>query len=231
MAEVTQDLWTTVYCPSTSKQGWDQTVAINISTIIFDLGGVLVELGDFPVQDAWWPDNATSPLLSSGAMSAWLQSDLVQAFETGKLNAQDFADQFIDRYQLNVTRDTFITALRAWPVAAFPGTTDLLVALREHYTVGLFSNINELHWGRVMHEMGLEGHFDHMYASHLIGRAKPAISSFDYIISDLNTKPEHILFLDDNSINVAAAAQAGIHAVQVAGPTAVRATLADWGLL
>ncbi len=235
-------------------------MAINIDTIIFDLGGVLIELGDFPIRAEWWPENAnnqnannafaasqgstehtdnrlatptssTEATLKAVLGAAWLQSELVQAFETGTLSAQDFATQFIEQHQLNVERDTFITALQAWPTQAFPGATDLLVTLRKHYTIGLFSNINELHWDRVMHEMGLFGHFDHQYASHLIGRAKPATSSFEYIISDLQKQPEQILFLDDNALNVAAAASTGIHAVQVAGLDAVRSALTQLNLL
>lgn len=207
-------------------------MAINIDTIIFDLGGVLVELGEFPIKNDWWPKDTNSALAHGATVSAaWLQSDLVQAFETGKLRATEFAEQFIAEHRLSVDTDTFITELRAWPTRTFPGATELLTSLRTHYRIGLFSNINELHWCRVMDEMGLAGHFDHEYASHLIGRAKPAITSFEHIISDLNRQPEQILFLDDNIINVDAAAQTGICARQVMGVTGVTATLAELGLI
>ena len=48
-------------------------------------------------------------------------------------------------------------------------------------------------------------------------KAKPDLDIFHDVIKDLNVKPENILFLDDNLMNIDASKKVGINGHQVKG--------------
>lgn len=195
-------------------------------TIVFDLGGVLIEAGDFPINMEWQRDpNDVKPDLAY-----WVASETGKDYEKGLLSTLDFANRFIEEANLNVSSEEFIDAFRQWPIGPYPGVHQFLHELRQHYTVALFSNINELHWDRVLIEMDMKDRFDHYFASHLIKRAKPDVSSFEFIASELNVVTEKIVFLDDNAANVAGANQAGFSAHHVKGFDEAKAQLEKLGI-
>ena len=59
---------------------------------------------------------------------------------------------------------------------------------------------------------------------------KPDADYFCHVIAALGVPAERVLFVDDNALNVEAAAGLGIVARHVAGLDGVRATLAALGL-
>lgn len=54
--------------------------------------------------------------------------------------------------------------------------------------------------------------FDAVYASHLIGLAKPDPAFYRHILGAENRHPGETVFVDDTDINVVAAREAGVHA-------------------
>lgn len=185
--------------------------AQSISTLIFDIGGVLVELGEFPIKPQWQRET------SGHDLTQWLKSEIAQAFEKGEISPAEFGDRFIRENDLQVSTKEFLAHFEQWPKGLYPDVIEALMQLRSKVTLGVFSNTNELHWGRLMHEMGLEGKFDHYFASHLLGFAKPDIEAFQMLCQRLEVSPESILFLDDSPVNIAAAKNANWQARQVDG--------------
>lgn len=68
-----------------------------------------------------------------------------------------------------------------------------------------------------MNEMNLGPAFHYHFASHLMGKVKPDIEAFDYVVAELGVLPSSILFFDDNQMNVEAAQKVGMNATQVIG--------------
>jgi putative hydrolase of the HAD superfamily len=68
-----------------------------------------------------------------------------------------------------------------------------------------------------MNEMELGPAFDYHFASHLMGKVKPDIDAFDYVVNALAVPASKILFFDDNELNVEAAQQVGMNAIRVVG--------------
>lgn len=202
----------------------------NINTLIFDIGGVLVQLGDFPVKSAW-QTASDNTVTDHKDLTKWLRSDLAQAFEQGKISPQEFAKSFIADNQLSVSVDDFLEHFTQWPESIFPDAHDTLDALKGRYTLGVFSNTNELHWDRLLNQFELGGRFDHYFASHLLGFAKPAISSFEMLADKMAVAPGNILFFDDSPINVEAARKANWNAEQVLGFQEAIAVMTRYGLM
>lgn len=196
-----------------------------IKVILFDLGGVLVELDGPPLKAHW----LKREISLEENWRLWAQSRLVEVFESGHISASEFAKGLIDELQLSVSEEVLIREFAAWPKGLFPGAEAWLKSLRQHYVLACYSNTSELHWPRLLEEMKLDSLLDHCFASFLLTCYKPAREGFDRIVEQLQVRSEEILFLDDNVANVEAARTAGLHAVHVKGLQGAQMALASLG--
>lgn len=184
-----------------------------ISHLVFDLGGVIVELNGTPIRDEWIAGVNTSESI----WQRWLTSQAPRLFESGRIGKDEFAAMIVGELSLDVSARDFLEHFTSLPIGPYPGAIELLHSLKERYTTALFSNSNVIHWERKMGEMNLEGAFHYHFASHILGKVKPDEEAFQEIISTLGVPESRILFFDDNQMNVDAAKSAGLHAVRVNG--------------
>ena len=191
-----------------------------IEIIMFDLGGVLIELGTSPIHPNWINDKNRT------AINEWFASDLVFNFEKGLCSAHEFINRFQRDLNINASNDEIKDYFTQWPIGIFPGVQDLLKTLRPHYTLAILSNTNELHWPRITGEFGILDFFTFAFASHQLKMAKPETSIFKHVIAEMKTAPDKILFLDDKQENIKAAQDLGIQCLQVAGIKEVQTALA-----
>jgi len=201
--------------------------AARIDAILFDLGGVLIELAGVEQMLAWCPDLPSTDEL----WRRWLHSSAVRRYETGSATRAAFADEIVREFGLPVDADTFLRAFAHWPRALYPGATALLAELAPRHRLASVSNTNEFHWERFQREWSLGAHFHYNFPSHEVGRLKPDADYFTHVIEALDVPAARVLFVDDNALNVAAATRLGIVARRVAGVDGLRATLAALGLL
>ena len=199
----------------------------DIDVVLFDLGGVLIELAGVEKMLEWSRDVATTDDL----WRRWLHSDAVRRFETGRIGRDDFARALIDEFGLPVPADEFLAAFTWWPRAVLPGAHALVAAVRRRYRVASVSNTNEIHWDRFSNAWLLHEQFDHNFPSHLVGKLKPDAEYFAHVVEALAVRPERVLFIDDNAINVEGAARVGLHARRVVGVDGARAAFVELGLL
>jgi glucose-1-phosphatase len=200
--------------------------APRIDAVLFDLGGVLIELVGVERMLEWAPGLGGTDEL----WRQWLQSPAVRRYETGNGSRDEFADGVIAEFGLPVDRDAFLAEFAWWPRTLFAGVDALLSSLAPRYTLASLSNTNELHWERFSREWSLPGRFHHNFPSHAVGKLKPDAEYFLHVLDALGVPPERTLFVDDNAINVAAAAKLGIVARRAVGPEGVRTVLAALGL-
>jgi putative hydrolase of the HAD superfamily len=198
-----------------------------IRVVLFDVGGVLVELSGVPTMLAWMGDRASPEEL----WKMWLTSPTVRAFETGRVTPEAFADQLIAEMALPVGRNRLLEEFTRWPRDLFPGTLELISRVPRRYTRATLCNSNALHWPRMMNEMGLAPAFDHHFASHLMGKIKPDEDVFHHVTATLACRAEEVLFLDDNQLNVEAAKRVGMQAFQAKGITAAEQILKVAGVM
>ena len=194
--------------------------------LLFDLGGVVVELAGGPIDDAWIAGEHTR----EDVWRLWLTSDAPRAFESGRTAPDAFARAVVDELGLSVSPEVFLEHFLHLPVGPFPGALDLLHALKPRYRTGIFSNSNALHWPRKMGEMRLDDAVHDHFASHLIGHVKPDPEGFERVLATWDVDPARILFLDDNALNVEAATAAGFRAARVVGLDAAKGALRDAGV-
>jgi glucose-1-phosphatase len=199
----------------------------NTKILLFDLGGVLVELGGMSTMLDWIGNELNEDEL----MEAWLKSEAVRQFESGKCSADTFADRIIAEFNLPVSRKGFIDEFKRWPSGLFPGVKKTLGQLRSQFTLVSLSNTNEIHWPVNMEGLGLVSLFDKHYPSHQTGIFKPDPEAFEQVIQGFQVDPANILFFDDSRINIESAMVLGIPSVRVKGFEAVRKVLVNRGLV
>jgi HAD superfamily hydrolase (TIGR01509 family) len=198
-----------------------------IRLLLFDVGGVLVELKGVGVILDWLANSITVDEL----WYRWLHSPAVRQFETGQIDQALFATRVIEEFDLPVSEQLFLESFAGWASRLYPGTLELLARIPASYQRALLSNSNALHWPRVMDEMGLRPAFHHHFVSFVTGRIKPDPDAFEHVLDTLGIPASQILFFDDNRLNVETAERLGLHARLVRGIEETGRALADAGIL
>jgi len=196
--------------------------------ILFDLGGVLVEVDGLTA----FQSTLGTPLSQEELWQRWLTaSTWVSTFESGQCTPEVFAAGIVAEWDLAVTAEAFLDTFRHWPRRLFPGVRDMLALLAPQCTLACLSNTNSVHWPHIRDTLGLSGLLHRYYLSHEIGHLKPARAAFEHVLTDLGCAPSRVVFLDDNQLNVDAAQAMGIQAYRTVGIAEVQTALQSLGLL
>ncbi|MFI4869157.1 MAG: HAD family hydrolase [Steroidobacterales bacterium] len=195
--------------------------------VLFDVGGVLVELSGVATLLDWLEHRITDREL----WSLWLHSPSVRAFETGRIDDRQFAAGILAELRLDIEPADFLQSFTRWPSGLYPGALQMIERIPSHYRRALLSNSNVLHWGRVLDEMGLGAVFEHQFASHLMGKIKPDAEAFEHVLECLSCHASQVLFLDDNAVNVEAARAIGMRSQLVRGVHEAQRSLQQAGII
>jgi putative hydrolase of the HAD superfamily len=195
------------------------------SVVLFDLGGVLVEVAGAARTIAW------AGMASHQALfGQLLTSEAFRQFEMGRRSPESFAQAMCAELRLPVGPATFLADFAGWPNRVLPGAPELIAAIPDDVVVACLSNNNAVHWPRLSGELGLGRLFAQQFLSHHLGMIKPDPAIYHHVIRALAVPPGAILFLDDNPANVRAALAHGIDARRVLGVADARLALRSVGL-
>jgi len=199
---------------------------MNISAVLFDIGGVLIELNGLP---------SIAKLLDSDQSlediyKYWMAAPSVIGHETGKLSTDEFAQAVVQDLRLSISPDAFMANFSSWIVGTFPDTFDLLDAIPNDIKVAALSNTSGAHWKEV-EATGLTDKIEHLFLSHEIGHLKPTVPAFQAAVDGLGIPAEEIIFFDDVLENVHAANDFGLKAHQALNPTQAKQILVEHGLV
>ncbi len=197
---------------------------LKIRVLLFDLGGVLLKLRD-PIETFGLQIDAAE------FKQQWLRSPSVRQFESGVIDVEAFARKIVAEAELPYDWQEFVRRFNAWPERLFDQTLSVLQAIPASYHRALLSNINALHWGREDIAGSLAGCFDQSFLSYQTGLTKPDREAYELVVETYDCRPDEVLFFDDNSTNVRAAADYGMQAVLTIGIGAVVETLQQRGIL
>jgi HAD superfamily hydrolase (TIGR01509 family) len=197
-----------------------------ISSILFDVGGVLVHLDGVPALSRLLDGQHTADEIQQ----IWASAPCVIAHETGKISAQEFAVGAVKDFSLSVTPDDFLADFENWVSRPFIGTFELLDALPPGLTIAALSNTSAAHWEKI-NALGLAKYFGQCLLSHEIGHLKPNSEPFQIALTALGYPASEVVFLDDSSSNIETALSMGFLAHQVNGAAQARAVLVDYGLV
>ncbi|HSD69746.1 MAG TPA: HAD family hydrolase, partial [Woeseiaceae bacterium] len=159
------------------------------AVILFDLGGVLLQLRDIGSNFGLRGDETQF-------LRSWLMSPAVRDFERGSITAEEFGRRIVGELRLPYDWREFLQRFDRWPESIYPGVPELLEELSAGYNLALLSNTNAVHWGRDDIAGILEPLFDGIFLSFRTGLLKPDRASFEQIMRHYECAAGDILFLD-----------------------------------
>lgn len=197
---------------------------MHVNTLLFDLGGVLIELGSLE------PLVSTSSQRPDEIRQNWLHSPSVRLFESGQCSDEEFAHSMISELSLDIGVVEFLETFNAWPVGVYDGAEQMLNKLSGSFGIACLSNTNAAHYDSFLSRQAILLQFERLFLSHKTGLLKPDTAAFEHVSEELGLEPSEILFFDDNPDNVQAASRAGMQAALANTPDGVINQLREFGV-
>lgn len=186
-----------------------------IEAIIFDLGGVILNL-NYELTSKAFVELGLKNFDEIYAQAA--QTKLFDEIETGKISGSHFINQLLPFLPKNTSPNKVVHAWNAM-ILDFPQhRLDFLLKLKEKYNIYLLSNTNEIHLDAVNRSLSkssnlkLDDYFTEVYLSHEIKMRKPNAEIFEFVCQQNNLIPQKTLFIDDTIIHVEGAKSIGLNA-------------------
>ncbi len=186
---------------------------MTIKTIIFDLGGVFVELDITKFFKKVFAPFQLSKPKTPFMLKFFKQSDI---YHKGQIDNQEFYELACDILNLDkdhITLTRFYDAFNSILTKVNKDMVKILEKLRksEKYKLFCLSNINQSHWDYLQNiDCHFLSYFDEILLSHEIQMLKPSPEVFEYAIKKAGCSPEEVVFIDDGRKNVQSAEKLGI---------------------
>lgn len=183
-------------------------------TIIFDLGGVLIDI-DYQATAHAFHDLGVEDF--NIHYSQFQQNSVFDAFEKGEISGQHFINKLLKVVPKGITPNQIVRAWNAM-LGNFPlKKIELLKRVGQTHKTILLSNTNDIHmpivyknWSKVS-ASPFHKTFDQVYLSFEIGKRKPDIDTFQWVLQENNLNPENTLFIDDSPQHIEGAKSVGLN--------------------
>ena len=187
-----------------------------MKAIIFDMGGVLVDLDVDSCITAFKTELEFHEIVE--ILDPCHQKGILGEMETGNISGDEFRDYVLAHSRAGATPEDVDKALGKILVGIAPYKIDMLHALSERYDIYMLSNNNPIATAaaeRMFRDGGfsMENHFRKCYISYQMKMLKPSEDFYKAVIEDIGLPAEEMLFIDDSQRNVDAANAAGLPAI------------------
>jgi HAD superfamily hydrolase (TIGR01509 family) len=194
------------------------------TSLVFDVGGVLVELRYRSFVD--YLSAAGGDLRD---LRTWAAVVGLEHHESGRLDGA----RFLERVARSVRTPLDPDELHARWLDMFAPEREMLAlvrALMAEHRVYLLSNVGDLHWGHLDASYGIASLAHGALPSYLAGSRKPDPQIYRAAEAEFGLDPGDTVFIDDLAENVLAARGCGWRAIEHRSPAETRAALAALGI-
>ena len=198
-----------------------------ISTIFFDIGGVLL-------TDGWGHDSrraAAKQFDLDWAEYSDRHEKVAHAIETNRLTLERYLDRTIFYKPRSFMRDEFRDFIfaQSQPHAASIEIVKQLSDSRKYIMATLNNEILELNVFRI-EKFGLRAIFPVFFSSCFLGIRKPDEAIYRTALQVTQRKPEECLFIDDREVNLECPRELGIATILFRDPEQLKSELKQMGL-
>lgn len=205
-----------------------------IKNIIFDLGGVILDIDENIVYKELEKMGISTTELAHSKEFV----DIMSRFDTGIITAPTFRKRMKALVgQEKMTDQKFDSIWNAMLLDIPRERIEAIEQVKKHYKIFLMSNTNVIHYDLYVRDLQLRfgyNEFDELFhksyfsfAEHL---EKPDPRFFELILDHEGLVPEETLFIDDSAKNIAAAKAMGINTYHISRDELVR-NLFSYGVL
>lgn len=202
-----------------------------IKNIIFDLGGVLLNLDFERTFRAF--EKLGIPDFQQYFQQAY-SNPLFARLETGNCTPNEFFEGFRMATGTTHSDEAIADAWNAMLLDFRIPTMDYLSSLGKNYRLFLLSNTNAIHleafrsiFFRQFGHHGFDDYFEKAWYSHELGLRKPDAACFEKVLDIHALLPAETLFVDDTSPNTEAAGRLSIATCLLKKDEVVEAVLPD----
>ena len=200
-----------------------------VKNIIFDLGGVLINL-DYQLTRKAFENLGVANF--NDLYTQHHANPLFEQLEVGAIEPEAFYEALRVATGLTLTNSQIETAWNAMLLDFPVDRLEWLSQIKNKYNIYLFSNTNAIHYNsfiniyrKVAPQLGLDINFEHFfkkaYYSHTLGQRKPEVAAFEAVIQDAKLDPTQTLFVDDTLLNIEGAQKAGLQTIFLCGGVTV----------
>lgn len=207
----------------------------DIRNIIFDLGGVIINLDQARTIAAF---DRISYMPFESLYNPATQDELFNRMDKGEISNAEFFDTLRKALRFEGPEEEMVKAWNAMLLDVPEERLDLLVEMKQRYRTFLLSNTCEPHITAFEHDLyirhgvrNFNDYFDKVYYSCRIGMRKPDKEIFEFVLKENKLQPEQTVFIDDSVQHVRAAGEAGINSYLLPKNTEVADLLSELGLL
>ena len=183
-----------------------------IKNIIFDFGGIIVDLDKQAAVHAF----EALGFEAHAYINDYVQDGVFALMETGEMSPDEFCTYVRKKVGADVKDEEIFRAWNKMLVGIPACRMQTIRNLRTDYRTYMLSNTNAMHWAyscrELMASTGLEmgDCYDRIFLSLQMHLAKPDERIFRKVLSEAGLKPEETLFVDDSSENCRMAESLGI---------------------
>ena len=193
-----------------------------IKNIIFDLGGVIINLSVEKTHQAF---ATLSGLPVTEIKTRVHHGVFFHEFEKGLISDEEFREHLRESLDMKVTDAQLDQAWNAMLLDIPLSRILLLEKLKATYNIFLLSNTNNIHlqfFNGIVRQLtgkpAIDYYFHGSFYSHLVKMSKPDVEIYHHVLSQHSLLPQETIFLVDNKDNLAGANKVGIHTFHVEQP-------------
>ncbi|MFW9901036.1 MAG: HAD family hydrolase [Candidatus Thorarchaeota archaeon] len=188
---------------------------MKVKAIIFDLGGVVVNLDFSNFYNRVITQSPLNKPQTPIMLEFFRQSDI---YHQGNMTDDEFYQLACDLLQVCMVDQTeFYKAFNSIISDINLNVIDLIKKIRDtnKYKLIALSNVNSSHWDFILKKnWDFLDYFHDFILSHEIHLIKPDPEIFKYAIQKAGCKPQQIVFIDDGLNNIRSAKQLGIFGIK-----------------
>jgi epoxide hydrolase-like predicted phosphatase len=196
-----------------------KSILNNLSTIIFDLGGVLINLDTSRSVNSF---GRLSGLSEEEVYAKFLDDGWSYAFEKGEIDSATFRNEVRKSLGVEISDNQIDQAWNEMLLDIPSSRLQMVADLRNKYQLFVLSNTNAIHIETFNRKVAaltnggiITDYFDKVYYSNELGMRKPDTEIFSFVIDENNIKPQETLFIDDMEDNIIGAQSVGLKTVHL----------------
>lgn len=184
-----------------------------IKAVVFDMGGIIVKL-DMDTCIANFKQLAGFADIED-YLDRFHQKGFISDLEEGKTEPEDFYRECLRHSRPGTTMETVRYCFCSLLDGLEEDSLELIRSLRGRYPLYVLSNNNPIsraYFCEMLKKNGLDPAetFEKEFYSYELKMLKPSRQIYEKVITEVGTKPEEILFIDDAKDNIEAAGALGI---------------------
>lgn len=201
----------------------ETAVTYPVKALLFDLGGVLIDIDFERTFRAW---EALTPLSVEQIRERFYFDEAYQQHERGQIDLATYCAHLRQTLQLEGSDAQIAAGWNALFIGEIPETLRAIEHVAPHVPCYAFTNTNAEHqraWATQFPTV--VPLFRRVFSSWELGLRKPEHAAFRAVCQHMDVPVQSVLFFDDTVENVEEAKVAGLQAVHVRSPADVEGAL------